>query len=179
MFSSNLYNEIIEIIDKEEYFKLFDYADTLNYMSSIVTGESMINKICLKKELPFYGKFNKIQLLKKIKNVLPKFNRPISAETYIEILNNVRKLEYYQDSNWYPYSLDSLYNVYLKSKWEMSEAHYDYEEELLIKIFGVSRKRDKEKQQDFVNYTNDLGIRKEILEVKFTKVLQKIKESKK
>lgn len=176
---TDIYNELVAAISDEEYYKLYDYATSLNYMATIVKGESMVSKLALREDFPLYGQFNHRKFLDDVKNIVPKFNRPISAETYIRILNNVRKLEYYKDSSWYPYSLDYLYNVYKYSNWEMANVHYDGYEELLMGIFGKSSIRGKNSKRDFINFVDNEDIEREIEEVRLTKVLQKILEKKK
>lgn len=178
-FSGTMFFKIIEIIESKEYNELLEYADSLNYMSNIVMGKRMIDKLTVDTRFPFYGKFNKVDLLKNIKKVVPKFNKPISAEVYIKLLNNVRKVEYYKDSNWYPYSVDYLYNVYKNSNWDLADVHYSGYEELLMSIFGKSHEREKDSKRDFTNFIDNENIEKDIERVRLTKVLQKIRESKK
>ena len=169
------YNELAEINSK--------YFVTINYITRMATGKNALEWGSLIPGAPEYNKFNKSKLLKKLRDGIEKFNKPIPAETFIEILSNVRKVQYYQNPNFYPYSLNDIYKTYVSSNWEFDEHYYSLEQQLLMKIFGCNQEeynvdRDN-RREDFINYNHSTELGKEIKAVQLTKLLRNYYNSKK
>ena len=182
-YEDNITEEVKEIFDNGDYELLEknNMVKSINYMSNLVLDKSIINRMNLLPYSPYYGKFDKEQIIAELDYVEDKFAKPITAETYLAILQNVRKLEYYQDEENYPYSIFDLYQVYRRSKWKLSKHYYSPKERLLMVIFGEEFKRDSKDDiaEDFVNYVQiEQEVDKEIEQVKLTKTLSLIKNRK-
>ena len=176
-FSDNLIEETKTALEENDIGSLaYKYVKTINFMSRIVNeklliniGDLVVNRL--------NNDINNNEINKIINNlqiINDKFNKPIPAETYIKLINNVRKLEYYKDSDFYPYTLDDLYRIYLNSNWKFSKNYYSDQERLLLAIFGKTKDENRnDKREDFINYTRSEDINRDIKEVRLTKILQK------
>lgn len=180
-YSDDMVSDIKTVLDEGSLIDFYmKYAKSLNYMSTLVEGEKIITTDCIFTHLSDYKKLDKENILSRLSNIEDKFNKPISAETFIKLLNNVRKIEYYQNSELYPYTLNKLYETYIRSNWEFLKHHYNYYQKLLLSIFG-SDENDlntdrNDKKEDFINFTKNETINRNIKEVQLTKVLQKVYE---
>lgn len=157
-------------IDEETNFHLvmFKYICSLNYMTRIVGRED------LKIEGFIYNCDKEKE--NQIKKIVKKYNKPISAETYIELLNNVRKVEYEQDPEFYPYSVEKIYETYLRSEWIFKNHYYDPQDRLLLSIFGDKAIEDRnDEKEDFIQFISEKSIDREIYNVKTEKNKLKIK----
>lgn len=175
-FSNDLVNDIKQVLETENLEDLNSkYAQSLNYMSLLATGKRLIDRSRLIPILPNYNQFDRKKLLENLSKIEEKFNKPISAEVYIKLLNNVRKIEYYENSRFYPYTIDVIYETYRRSGWKFARHYYDSFERFLINISGeetINENRN-ETQKDFINYFKEQEIMTEIKQVQLTKVLQK------
>ena len=172
IYSVDMDKEIRKIIEEGDYEKLEPYIKSLNYMSRLVNQGNLIEYETFIKVSSSYGKFDKEEFLKKFEEVFSKFNKELSAETMINLLNNVRKVEYYQDSELYPYSLDDIYKTFLCSKWEFKDKHLDDKSKLIEILF--EKEIELKPFDNFKNYGHDSGVFKEVEQVRLTKVLKKI-----
>ena len=88
------------------------YAKSISYMMRFING-----KPANYPQILFKIRDNDKEYIEGLKPLFDKFNRPISANTMLKIINNVRKVEYYQDPELYQYFLLSLYNIIINSGW--------------------------------------------------------------
>ena len=172
-YSLDIYDIVKKIIDSKEYEELIKYRKTISHMGKIVGVKHLLDLYYINKNFPSYGKFNTKEFLKKFKSIVKKFNREIPAETMLAVLNNVRKIEYYQDSDWYPYTIDDLYRTLMLSDWEFLENHLSQEERLLAVVFGQKVEGKKDRKTNYLNYGKNQGLFKDIEQVRVAKVLQK------
>ena len=183
-WASNFGNEFVKMIEdfvsEKDYIELLKYRMVLNNISKLVIGERLINSGIFNYNT---GKFvfqDKEQTMdfdeisKKLKYIYNRFNKEISAETMIKILNNVRKVEYYQNPDFYPYNLNSLFKAVYFSDWKFKENHLNPEKALLANIFGQEPKL----QDKFIPYCRDNGIYRDVQGVKLAKTLRKVLEKK-
>ena len=173
VYSNDIYDKVKEIIDTKNYDELEYYFKSINYMSSIVNGQILLQALNIVPVSPLYGCFDKDEFLRKFKEISDKFNKELDAETYIKLLNNVRKVEYYEDSNWYFYSLNDLYKTSIISNWKFSGDYIDQGVKTLLTIFGTDLDEKTKYRDNFKNYTDDIGLITDISHVRLTKVLQK------
>lgn len=178
-YSTDMGKKIKKIIRDKKYTELKPYTKSLNYMSGLVTHTCLINPMnIIDPSLPTYGEFDEKEFLKKFEVVFSKFNKEISGETLLKILNKVRKLEYYQNPELYPYSLDDMYKTFMMSNWEFKEKHVDKRTEALNRVLGIKQKKEVDPIEAFVNYAREEELFKELEEVRLTKVLQLVKDQK-
>ncbi len=176
-YSTDMDMEIRKIIAEEKYEKLMPYTKSLNYMSSLVTNSSLIEPMCVLPVAPMYGQFDTEEFLRKFEKVFSKFNKEIPAETMLKLLNSVRKIEYYQNPEWYPYSLEDIYKTCIRSKWEFKDKHLDARAKILRAIFG--KEVNINQVDNFKNYGHESGLFKEMEQVRLTKVLRLVCDKKK
>ena len=100
------------------------------------------------------------------------FNNPISADILLKALYNVRKQQYYNDPEKYPFDLENLYKTVIDSNWVFKSNMSS----LLMAIYGpkISEKliSDTIKNLDKFNKENELD--KNIECIKLSKTLRKV-----
>ena len=150
--SKNMVKKFKEMLDNEKYDNLLDYAKSFNYMSLVLGHGIIVEPLRCRKDFPFYKEPDYERLSKIYKEMYLKFNSEIPAETMIEILYNVRKVEHEQDPNWYLYSLDDLYKTFRTSDWKFEYNHYDSKTKLLSRIFGEEPNYEISLAENFKNF---------------------------
>lgn len=176
MYSVDMDKKIKRIIDEGELERLMPYTKSLNYMSGLVTHSSLINPMNVMPMAPMYGQFDTDEFLKKFEEVFSKFNKEIPAETMLKIFNNVRKIEYYQNPEWYPYSLEDMYKTCMKSNWQFANKHLDARQRMLQNIF--EEKVELEPIDNFKNYGHETGLFQDVERVRVAKVLRLVCDKK-
>ena len=176
IYSIDMDKKIEKIIKDGKYEELISYSKSLNYMSCLVTKSMLVNPIQLHPMSTVFGKFDSEEFLRKFEFVFSKFNKELSAETMLKVLNNVRKIEYFQNPEWYPYSLEDMYKTYKKSNWKFEDKHLDPRTKMLQILFGDEI--DINPFDNFKNYGHESGLFQDVEQVRLTKVLQKILEKK-
>lgn len=176
IYSTDMDKKIKKIIKAGKIEQLAKYSKSLNYMSGLVTHTSLINPMQLLKVSPMFGQFDEKEFLTKFEKVFSKFNKELSAETMLRLFNNVRKIEYYQNPEWYPYSLDDMYKTCIRSNWQFADKHLDKKARLLCSIFGEEIELDA--IDKFKNYGLETDLFKEVQQVRLAKVLRLVREKK-
>lgn len=100
------------------------------------------------------------------------FDRAINADILLKVLYNVRKNEYYENSDKYPFDLINFIRIINESGWIFSE---DFEGRLLRDILGRVPKYGLANKYIY-NYASKNELDKQINQVKLTKVLSKIRD---
>ena len=172
VYSVDLNKTIKKIIEDGKYERLMPYTKSLNYMSRLVTHSLIINSMHIFPMSPMYGQFNADEFLKKFEEVFSKFDKEIPAETMLMIFNNVRKVQYYQNSKLYPYSLEDMYKTCIMSNWQFADKHLDARVKMLQRVLGEEVKIDT--VDNFKNYGYESGLFKDIEQVRLAKVLRLI-----
>lgn len=178
LYSKDMYNEIRKIINEGNYEKLLPYVQSVNYMSFIVGEDRLLDRMHLHPISPRYGKFDSKKFLRKFKKVFVKFDKELPAEVMIPLLNNVRKIEYYQNPDWYLYSSDDIYKTFMVSKWKFKDEHYSEKIKLMIAIFGDEVKDKINPAEIFGNYGFSEGLFEDVEHVRLAKVLHKVLDKK-
>lgn len=101
-----------------------------------------------------------------LKQMKKDLNNTIPAEILIKLVNNVRKIEYYIDSNEYPYSMSILFDIFMLSNWHFRGSDITEDNILETKING------KNYLEDFKKVLHDEKIFNDDKYVKFTKILR-------
>ena len=179
----NMNTQIKDILDNEDYDLLEkkNIATGLNHTASLVLGKRVIDRTRLVECIPErYGNFDHEKLLEDVNTISDKINRPISAEVFIKVLNQVRKQEYYQQPDKYPYDIESIAEAYIRSNWKFRNEHLTSEEQILFYIFGNSHRPVAESSEDFKVFTQrEEKIDKDISRVHLTKILDTYSKSRK
>lgn len=170
-YSDAMALDMEELFNEDSFYARFyvydEYKEMLEYMSEIIDGNQ---------SLDFWGlnSLSDEEIITKAKYFLERFNKPLPAETFIKLLNNVRKIEYYQDSDLYQYTFEELYKIYKASDFEFSMHYYNYEKDSIGMI--IDEKYDVKNtvsDEDFNTFLRREGIEKDINSVRLTKVLSR------
>ena len=173
----NFRNDILKHIEcesidvRELHMNIYDNYKFLNTMSLRISNERFLTNYCTYILKNIYNDDNireqSYEAIDEVKIMFDRFNSKISLEKMIVILNNVRKVEYLNNPEFYPYDLESIKKAAINSGWlpELLE-----EEKLLCAIFG---ERIKTQDEIFDEIVSENNIKQDIESVHFTKVLQK------
>lgn len=108
------------------------------------------------------------------------FDGEINVETLIQVLYNVRKIEYYEEPTKYSFDIELFEKAIYNSNW-MSEM--TSEEKLLYAIFGkkqLPHSISKDKVSEYVeDYSSKTNLDRDIERIKVTRALKEILNSKK
>lgn len=174
-FSSTIaleFEEIMEQVGLDGISK--EMLKSINYMSTLIKGKYLIDSIYTVKNSSFYGNFDFDAVISELFDIVEYFNSPLSADTLLKVLYNVRKVQYYIEPEKFPFGIEQFYKTVLLSDWsfEGSTPH----EKLLFSIFAeTTRINDINHMQE---YDNNEQLSKRIGQVKLTRTLKKICDKK-
>lgn len=135
-FSLDMYDKIECIVKSGNTLNLFSYLKSLNYMSNLVVKSSIVDVG------NFYASNGYVDaeiFLDNFNFLFSKFNKPLTAQTMLLLLNNVRRVEFGQNSELYPYSVFDLYKTFKASDWV-----FYFEPELGLLELMYSKKVDQD-----------------------------------
>lgn len=179
------FNEELDLQFHLEYNKksLFNIDDdlltTINNLSKLVDGKKLITKqMMLPKSFPSFMRedLNLSYTLNSIKKYIKLMNKPINANILLDVLYNVRKIEYYKNSDKYPFDVDSFYKVVKYSDWV-----FDYGLKNLLDVLFKDKSKEmnlKNIKNDMINYIKDNELDRKIEQVKLSKTLRKVLDKK-
>lgn len=151
-------------------FVHLDAIKTINVLSKLVNGNYLYNHMYM-----FDGVFLTDEKyrndLEKSKEIIDKCNKPLSANTILKALYNVRKVQYYENPDKYPFTLESLVNVAFVSNFEFEKTP---EQRLFETIFDESYSKVKQ-ASDFISKEDYY---KDIEKVRLAKILRNVLNSK-
>lgn len=161
-----IYDDAIKALETKDIPTIGDIIFTVNPMSRIIGKNGLINVSDI-----FTNNFDIDKFKVEFRNVIDKFNKPISPEIMLRLFNTVRKIRYYNDSK-YNYSINDMYKTFVISKWnhitEENKKNY-----MLKVIFGDEYNVDKEVFCDIVD-KNDMC--KDVKRTQLTKCLKLYKD---
>ena len=96
---------------------------SINTMWRLVKGEPLISPLYYNKKSPFYNKFDIDKDIDELININEYFRYPIYAETLIDVLLNVRVVEYRLGKIKYPVSKDDILRTVFVSKWQFEKGY--------------------------------------------------------
>ncbi|MBE6161644.1 MAG: hypothetical protein E7158_05465 [Firmicutes bacterium] len=164
---ADLFESVSDIIYSDDQDALIEYIKTINYVSTMAIGKRIID---LSSILINYSKFDKDKFLDKFEECINYFCKDISAEKMLEILFNVRKIEYYINPEYYPFELIDLANIAYNSGWTFEDLScLNNDEKFLYTIFGGSANIFV---KQFKDYESKKNLEKEIAQVKLTRTLR-------
>ena len=174
-YSQDMLEKFKNALENRDIKNVFDYIMTFRRLGRVAGS-----KLDLDPTDYFTSGGIKFENIKyELEEILKKYNKSISAETYIRAINEVRKIEYYMDSEKYPYSLEVLYCIFMNSEWKFKNSHNSSEERLLSLLFGIDTVKEHTRRQDYLNYMrNDFDKVRDIPGVHLTKILRKELERK-
>lgn len=152
-----------------------DLLKTINNLSKLVDGKKIItNKMILPETFPSYLRenFDLCYTLNSIKKYINLMNKPINANILLEVLYNIRKIEYYRDSDKYPFDVDCFYRITKNSHWVFDQGL----KKLINVLFEENAKEIYNKclKNDMIKFIKQKELDKKIAQVKLTKTLKKV-----
>ena len=172
--SNKISNEFAEKFSEGDIYKITneqDLINSINLISKLVDNKKLINIF----EIMGSKTIDVPKLTKKIKKYEKMLNKEISANTFLKLLCNVRKNEYYENPELYSFSKDDLTLSIRKSGFVFEADEF---EKKLSKIFGVDFNQHSytilnKKTKDYIAENE---IDKNINEIKLAKTLQLVYE---
>lgn len=175
-------NLTIKCYEKKDYETLRKNAISINRISSMANNGLLVDRLKLFPMSPAFETYDLNDIRLRAIKTLKKFNNPIPAETFIKLINNVRKVEYYSNPEKFDYDIDTLYTIFLNSGWKFAKDLETDQKRLLELIFGSIQDKEedteKENEKYFIKFCNKEGIFKIVNGVRLTKTLQTIAKQK-
>lgn len=154
--------------------KLVDIIKSINHLSSLSESPEKIKTyLTIPSERGKLLDTLQTQIKPKVENTLKYFMKPINVDTLIKALYNVRKQQYYNNPEKYPFSKEDFLTAILKSNWLFDETIKD------IKEKRIKNEEIKDKQEKYyLDYLGDTALEKDISRVKLVRTLKTISEKK-
>jgi len=115
---------------------------------------------------------NKDEIIAKLNDLIKYFDKQLSADTFLEILYNVRKVQFYSNPDKYLFDLNEFRKIALLSGWKFMGNDI----ENLVMIFGSKEDKMKLKSHQFAKCSDELQLDRRVEQVKLVKTLKKIYE---
>lgn len=150
---------------------------SINHMSKVINNQFILNSLLFGRDiLPkviWQQAPNIEQICKEAEKLIDKYNRPIPGPTYLKALYNIRKIQYYNNPEKFPFKAEDFFLASVISKWRFLTP----EEKLLQAIFGVDQETKEnqnieERKKGIVCEIKSSDIPKKIKQVEFTKILR-------
>ncbi|HPZ23469.1 MAG TPA: hypothetical protein PLC25_01330 [Bacilli bacterium] len=148
-----------------------------NLVAKFIDGKDLINAFLSYRRIPYApvgltGVYDQNDVL----NRLEKYNRLINCDfitpdNFLKLVYNVRKVEYYDDPEKYPFSIEAIKKCVVDSS-----AYYDVRA-LLFSIFDKSFS-NKMSENEFDMKVEDIELEKKIGQVKLTRTLKNFSQKK-
>ena len=148
------YDEIIFEFEKEYKEKGLNKISkslirSVNYMSYLVTGERLITPINL-----CCNKINIDDVMNKLINVVDYYNKNIDAETFLNVLYNVRCAQQKLFGDDYKFTKEDYYQTLIASRWVFDNPKTRLLRALLGKEFDVDNESKRERFNEFCEENN-------------------------
>ena len=169
-------DEIMDNLLCDHPFNLKDknMRRTINFLSKFIEGKVLLS---FPEVLYDENSINKEELFSHIYTYSELLNRPIAADVLLKALSVVRKNEYYESPEKYPYDFNTFYQTLWFSQFPLTLTHMDqllfFINQKPCKPFTLSQAKQKVLQLD-----EQEQIKKEIEQTKVAKVLQKVYQQK-
>lgn len=167
-----------DIIKKyENISELSKFIDNKNIIRELKMRQLEVPKIVLERGNSYM--FDTIEeYFDRIKELFSLINKPINMKTFIKALYNVRKIEYYEEPNKYPFNLESFRKIALT----FPLLKLPTREELLLETIFNDGKNKKaktfiESSNTFEDYKEESNLETNIERVRFADALRKYKNS--
>ena len=170
---SDDYEEIKELLYERNYTKIImsSYVKRIQYCSKLIFNERIKE---LNDPMSIKNLTNKQieDIVGKIYKIIGHFESEIPAETMIEVYKNVRKIEYYQNPEYFPYDMENLVDTIMKSEWNFDSIEGLPDYLLLFKCFGEENKKVRIESLRNYYHKNKDSLEKEVAQVKLTRTLR-------
>lgn len=174
-YSKNFTPKVKKIIETEGLIHIpSDIAKTFNDISILVSNKSLANGIIFNEKIPselrnvFASMTDTQELIKSLDKFQTLFfGQTLNPLTLLEVLYNVRKIQYYEDPERYPFDTESIKKAVSGSSMIDSK--------LLHVLFGLPEKLTNE---EFNNWNEENNLERNIEGIKLTRTLKTISQNK-
>ena len=175
-FSSDIVWEFEEQVDEVGFEGLSDeMIKSINHMSHLTNGRTLIDKTWLLPMAPPILKPNKDKIVEKLVELVQYFDTPISADILLKVLYNVRKQQYYANPEKYPFGLNEFCKTVFMSGWNFDGTP---QENLALEFASTPKERGRIKVDQTVRYARETDMYRNIQQVKLAKTLRRVYEQK-
>lgn len=150
-----------------------DLIKSINYMFMKDKSLKAISKVNLESSEP-YIKLDIEKLIKELEEKYEKFDSEIPAEKMLKILYDVRKCQYYENPEKYPFNMKTLLLTLAYSEWNFETGR----EDIIEHDFMTREEKFKWDWIKFLNYNKKENFDRNIEGVKLAKVLSNLYENK-
>ena len=151
-----------------------DMVKQINHMSYLIGGDTIIHSAFISPLAPQQLKPTKEQVVEKFYPVLDYYDRQIPAETMLQILYNVRKMQFYTMPDKFPFGMNEFFKTVFMSHWEFNGTS----EERLAMEFATPKEKGRIKLGQFAKYAQKTDLQRQIEEIKLTRILRNVYEEK-
>lgn len=150
--------------------KLISIIKSINYLSSLSESQERIEAcLAIPSEREKLLDTLQTQIKLKVEKVFKYFMKPINADTLVEVLYNVRKQQYYNNPEKYPFSKEDFLAAINNSGWLFDSALDDYQKQK-IRTEEIQTKQ----KQTFDDYLENSTLERDISRVKLVRTLKNI-----
>lgn len=174
-YSSDIVEEFEFMLNNKQQIPT-EYYVSLQYMSKYIYNEDLFHPLLLcgaaKHVLPTsVSSFDIKKVINLSTSAAKYFNKKLTADTLLEVLFNVRKIEYYMNPEKYKFDLSTILNIFNISNWDFEISP---REKLIETILGDN----KQKINRLCLYGKKTDYFKKVEQIEFTNTLRKITNSK-
>ena len=175
-FSNNIAQEFKERVDAVGLKNLpDDFVKSINYMALLINNESLFSKLMLNPYVPDSIKPNKDKIYESLVEIEKYFIKPIPAETLMMVLFNVRKQQYYNNPDKYPFALIDFCRTVYYSNWSYEGTII---ENMMKQLAETLKDKIKVNFNQSMRVVNENNVPEQIEQVKLTRTLRSIYEQK-
>lgn len=117
-YSKHLIQEFQEEVDSKGFQGLStEVINSINHMSVLILDKQLISKLSFLPYAPKIFRLDKNKIIEDLVSLMEYFNRPLSAEILLQVLFNVRKVQYYSEPQKYTLSMNDIFQIVLRSDW--------------------------------------------------------------
>lgn len=159
----------------EALTEINDIINTINYMSTLTEKNIELKKdiLILSTRRDRFREYINNEGKELIGQVVSYFTKPISTETFIEALYNVRKQQYYINPEKYPFSKEDFLAATVKSGRLFDEVAKNPQN----KVAGMEEIKSQQEQY-YNNYVDNNSLEKDISTIKLVRTLKSISNKK-
>lgn len=174
-YSPNIVEEFEFMLNNNQQIPT-EYYVSLQYMSKYIYNEDLFHPLLLcgaaKYVLPTsVSSFNTEKVINLSTSAAKYFNKKLTADTLLEVLFNVRKIEYYMNPEKYKFDLQTILTIFNISNWDFEVSP---REKLMETILGDN----KQKIKRLGLYGKKTDYFKRVSQIEFTNTLRNITASK-
>ena len=179
LLDDHIFTSIIESFEEKGVFDMdINHVKMINKLSKLIDKKrNLINELAIvaKKQgivIPFNTDMDEEYILDKLYEYAELINTPIYAEKLLDILYNVRQVQYYKDPNKYPFDVDYFYLCACNSNWQFNNVP----DAAFLHMIGIYNKSLN--KPGMKKYVEDSYVDKKIAQVKLSKTLKMLLEKK-